>query len=204
MKARSLLLGLCTACLLSLASAFAHAQTIYGTWSSTTGNRFEIPNTGRWVFDIVLIRPNGAREVFQGRWVRGMMGTQFVYNYGQFRYTGTFSSVNPRVVRVVDQHGTTSWWKRSTYRSARMVFAGVWRSSSGNFFTVPATNQNFNMIATLTNGRKQVYYARWVPGMEGVQFQYGNPPLTVTYNRQYGKMRVVGSNGVVTWWTRVR
>jgi hypothetical protein len=193
--------------LASFLPSSAEAQSIYGFWRSTTGNTFEVPNSRSFRFDLILTRPNGQRSVLPGRWVAGMMGSQFTYVSGAERCTGTFSATRPDVVRVVcGGSNRVSWWKRSASRRSRAAaYSGIWRSTSGSVFNVPFSRRAFNIIATWPNGRKDVYQAYWVPGMVGVQFRYGNPAITVTYNPNTpGRLRVVDARGRVFWWTRIR
>lgn len=185
----------------------AHAQPrgrgrgkakIYGTWMSTSGNVFEIPRTRGRKFDMVVTYKNGRRGLMHGAWVPGMVGVQFTYTDGRYRYTGTFTGGRVRVTAP----GTTSWWRRHYRRSHGMRAAGVWRSTSGNTFTVPAQRGSFNIILTTPRGGKQLYRAHWVAGMEGVQFRYaGN---TATFNAASGRLRVVDTGGRVNFWTRIR
>ncbi|MCB9638160.1 MAG: hypothetical protein H6727_04535 [Myxococcales bacterium] len=183
----------------------AEAQTIYGLWRSTSGNTFEIPFSRGNRFDIVLTRPNGQRVVLPGAWVRGMRGIQFNYMYGRSRYIGTFSARRSNLVRVLAPNGKVSWWKRSSSRRSRgIAWAGRWRSTSGNIFTVPHSRGPFNIIVTYRNGRKGVLRAYWVRGLVGIQFRYGRPANTVTYNpRRPGRLRVVDARGRIFWWIRV-
>lgn len=171
---------------------------IYGTWMSNSGNVFEIPRSPGNTFDIVVNYKNGRRGLMRGRWVPGMVGVQFKYTDGRYSYTGTF--IRGRV-RVESASGS-NWWKRHYRRSRGMRAAGVWRSTSGNTFTVPAQPGAFNIILTTPRGGKQLYRASWVAGMEGVQFRYsGN---TATYNATSGRIRVVDTAGRANYWTRVR
>ncbi len=205
MRIRSLFLAAATCFVLSgFLPQDANAQTIYGLWRSTTGNVFEIPYSPGNYFDMVVTYTNGQRAVLRGGWVGGMRGSQFYYTAGGSSCTGTFSAMRSNVVRVVC-NGRASWWKRSGSRKSRSVaYAGTWQSTSGARFVVPASRGAFNIIATFRNGRKAVYRAYWVPGMVGIQFRYGNPAITVTYNpRNPGVLRVVDARGSVFWWKRL-
>lgn len=205
MRIRSLFLAVAACFVLSgFLSQNANAQMIYGLWRSTTGNVFEIPYAPGNSFDMVVTYTNGQRAVVRGAWIRGMRGSQFFYVAGQSRCTGTFSAMRSNVVRV-DCNGRVSWWQRSRSRKSRSVaYAGTWQSTSGSRFTVPASRGPFNIIATFRNGQKAVYRAYWVSGMVGIQFRYGYPAVTVTYNPSNpGVLRVVDARGEVFWWRRL-
>lgn len=198
--------ALCSA-LLVTASSEARAGTIYGTWSSTSGNVFEIPYSGGHGFDMILTYPSGQRVVLRAHWVAGMRGTQFTYRFGRFTYTATFSQSMGNRLRVVSSPGgQVSWWKRHRRASRSMLWAGTWRSTSGNLFVVPASRGSFNIIIKHPNGTQRVVRAHWVAGMEGTQFYYyfGRDRVTATFNaRDRNRIRTVNSAGTVTFWTRI-
>lgn len=179
---------------------------IYGTWTSTTGNVFEIPRSRGLSFDMIVTYKGTNRQgLLRGRWVPGMVGTQFTFVWQGRQTTGTFTRGR---IRLVVSGGGISWWNRHYARSRSMRAAGVWRSTSGNTFTVPARRGNFNIIMTSPRGAKQLYQAYWVSGMEGVQFRYGAGPNratynTVTFNARTGQLRLV-SGGKAYYWRRVR
>lgn len=184
-------------------TASAEAERIYGFWRSSSGNKFEIPRGREGSFDLIMKAPSGKLSLMRGAWVEGMEGTQFTYGTGGAVNTGTFSNDDPHRIRVVPARGKATFWKRDRRRSRAAMWAGTWKSTSGNVFTVAARRGGpFNIIRTSPKGRKAVIVARWVEGMEGTQFEYGKPAVTVTYNPEArGRLRVVDSAGKVFWWS---
>ncbi len=199
-----------TAVILALAvsgfSASAHSANVYGVWTSTSGNRFEIPRGPEGTFDLIMKATSGKLSLMRGGWVEGMEGTQFTYGTKGNLNTATFSNDDPNRIRVVSPNGKANFWTRDRRRSRGAMWAGNWKSTSGNVFTVSARRGGpFNMIATYTSGKKAVLRARWVEGMEGTQFEYGQGKnlVTVTYNPENpGRVRVLDAAGKVFWWSQ--
>ena len=73
----------------------AHAASAIGVWKSTSGNVFIIPNNPK-EFEIICKKTDGTKEVLTGKWVEGLVGTQFTYG----TVTCTFNSKNPDAMRV--------------------------------------------------------------------------------------------------------
>lgn len=179
---------------------------IYGTWISTAGDVFEIPPAYGLSFDmIVTYKASGRQGLLRGRWLRGMVGTHFTFPWHGRPATGAFTWGR---IRLVASGGAVSWWKRHHARSLNTRAAGVWWSTSGNMFVVPAQRGNFNIIMSSPRGAKKLFQAYWVPGMEGVQFRYGAGPNraaynTATFHAPTRTLRVV-SGGKTYYWRRGR
>jgi hypothetical protein len=175
-----------------------------GTWRSTTGNTFLIPDATS-DFDLVKQGVDGSRELLRARWVEGMTGTQFTYLSNNVTCTATFNLRNPDSLRVVCGREAPSFWTRIVEARTGHGLVGTWRSTSGNQFMIPEKTQNeFDIVMTRPDGRKELYRARWIDGMVGTQFVYGNPPNTGTRNGEdRDQIRIVGADGVVTIWQRV-
>ena len=123
---------------------------------------------------------------------------------GRTPNTATFSNDDPNRIRVVSPGNPANFWTRDRRASRAALWAGTWKSTTGNIFTVSARRGPFHIILTRTNGRKEVFVANWVEEMVGTQFEYGSPPNTVTYNpRSRARVRVTSANGTVNWWQKL-
>ena len=91
----------------------ARAVSAIGVWKSTSGNVFIIPNNPK-EFEIDCKKTDGTRQVLVGKWVQGLVGTQFTYGNGTI--TCTFSSTNPDSMRVesvdANQQKVVQFWVR--------------------------------------------------------------------------------------------
>jgi hypothetical protein len=174
-----------------------------GTWKSTTGNTFLIPDASG-DFDIVKQGTDGSRELLRAKWVSGMTGTQFQYVSNKITCTATFNLKDPDMLRVVCGSDPASVWTRIVEARTGRGLIGTWVSTSGNTFLIPEKSSNeFDIVITYTTGKKEILKARWIDGMVGTQFTYGNPANTGTRNGEdRDQIRVVGSKGEVTIWQR--
>lgn len=84
-------------------------------------------------------------------------------------------------------------------RSASAASAvGTWQSDSGWVFVIPDSKTDFDLIAKKPDGSKELWKARWVEGMVGTQFMFGQ--CTVTINaRDNDRARVVCGDEVNHW-----
>lgn len=86
--------------------------------------------------------------------------------------------------------------------------SGVWRSTSGNTFTIPSSRTDFDIIIKTPKGQKFLGHGAWVKGRVGQQFTYtvdGYPNLTAKCTfapNSPNTMRVEGPAGV-QYWVRV-
>src|SRR5512146_340323 len=155
----------------------ALAADIYGSWKSTSGNVFEISDSRRGGFKLLLTRPDGSQEKLRGDWVPGMAGSQFNYWSGNTQYTVTFSARDPNRVRVTAPGMTTTWWQRFSRAVSvpahRAKIFGFWASTSGNVFEIAEAHRGgFKLWVTYPSGKRLVLRGDWVRGMGGQQFTY--------------------------------
>jgi hypothetical protein len=99
---------------------------------------------------------------------------------------------------------TAAWAGQARAASA----IGVWKSTSGNVFIIPNNPKEFEIVCKKTDGTKQVLTGKWVEGLVGTQFTYGNGTVTCTFNaKNPDAMRVENldkdQKKVVTFWVRV-
>jgi hypothetical protein len=190
-----------------LAPKSASAASAAGTWKSTSGNTFVIPDS-KTEFDVVRQGPDGARELMKARWVEGMTGTQFTYRSNGVTCTATFNQRDPDMLRVVCGNQQPSVWTRVAEQKTGRGLVGTWYSTTGNMFTIPEKSRDeFDIVVKLTNGQKALYKARWVDGMVGTQFTYsaqpGQKPNTGTRNGENrDQIRIVDATGKVSIWYR--
>ena len=87
--------------------------------------------------------------------------------------------------------------------------SGVWRSTSGNTFTIPRSSTDFDIIIKTPKDQRFLGHGTWVAGKVGQQFTYtvdGYPNLTARCTfapTTPNTMRVEGPAGV-QYWVRVR
>ena len=202
LKTFSTLLALALVPLLAFA-ATAQAASPVGVWRSTSGNTFIVPPFDASPFVMVLVAPNGTRELYTGRWTAGLEGTQFTYAKPNSQgLTATFDSRNANTVKVVGGGTNTTWTKSGTLTQTSV--SGTWRSSSGNRFVVlPPVSEGatFDIVMTRANGERELYPARWTPGLEGTQFGYGSKFATIATLdvRSMSSVRVLANSEVTTW-----
>lgn len=210
MKDVIIIVTVTVAALLSGFGNDAEAASIYGAWRSSSGNVFHITQAAGG-FRLNVRLTTGQSKILRGNWVSGMQGLQFTYWDGA-KITGTFRPGDPNRIRVVSGN-TTTWWRRmgaSRAPARGATIFGTWRSSTGNLFEVPfdgARQGAFDMILTHTNGRREVIRGRWVSGMRGTQFAYRSRGVRFTGTFRPGdpnRIRLAGSSGQVSWWTRER
>lgn len=188
---------------LVLVAATAQAASPVGVWRSSSGNTFIIPPFDAAPFVMVLVAPNGTRELYTGRWTPGLEGTQFTYAKPNTKaLTATFDSRNANTIKVLGSDTNTTWSKTGALTQTSV--SGTWRSSSGNRFVVlPPLGEgaNFDVIMTRPSGERELYPARWVPGLDGTQFAYGASFETVATLdvRSMASIRVATTTGATTW-----
>ena len=82
--------------------------------------------------------------------------------------------------------------------------SGVWRSTTGYVFRIPASTQHFDLIITSPSGQRMLGQARWV--QKGHSFTYTVSGMSgsafASYNAQYDALEVRGPGGT-SWWRRV-
>jgi hypothetical protein len=82
--------------------------------------------------------------------------------------------------------------------------SGVWRSTTGNVFTIPASSEYFDLIITSPQGQTLLGQGQWVK--KGHSFTYTVSGVSgsafASYNSQYDALEVRGPNGT-SWWRRV-
>jgi|GEM_PF-2262362 len=183
-------------------SSDAHASAA-GEWKSSSGNTFIIPKVRGSKFDIINHAKNGKWFVYSAWWIKGMEGTQFKYGNPRSPSTGTFNARNPNTLRVVSAQRKAFTWTRIAKPPARpMAASGLWKSTSGNIFTIPNTPNKFAIIMTKPDGKKFVFPASWVRGMRGTQFNYGKG-CQGTINQRAGTIRAACQRQKASIWTRV-
>jgi hypothetical protein len=89
----------------------ANAASAVGTWKSTSGNQFTIPDSKK-DFDIVCKTPKGEKSLLQGRWSDKKIGVQFTYGNGSVFCT--FDAKNPDSLTCQQYHADTKTWS-TTY-----------------------------------------------------------------------------------------
>lgn len=81
--------------------------------------------------------------------------------------------------------------------------SGVWQSTTGYVFRIPASSQYFDLIITGPNGERAVGQGQWVE--MGQSFTYTVSGMSgsayVSYNAQYDALEVRGPGGT-SWWRR--
>jgi hypothetical protein len=186
----------------------AHAIDASGRWQSDSGNTFIIP-ASRTEFELIKRPLKGKDELIQARWIEGMVGTQFTYLSNQQTCTATFNLRNPDSLHVVCGTAPANTWTRVAQapRGRPGGLVGTWKSSSGNTFLVPEWSRTeFDIVVTHTDGKKEIYKAHWVEGLEGTQFTYGPAGSINTATRNgenQDQIRIVGPKGDVFIWQRV-
>ncbi|MCA9790765.1 MAG: hypothetical protein KC910_03190 [Candidatus Eremiobacteraeota bacterium] len=83
--------------------------------------------------------------------------------------------------------------------------SGVWRSTTGNTFTIPPSDTDFDIYINTTDGRKLHATGEWdevgysfyytVDGMSGAAY--------VEYDADQDALSVTSHEGVQSWWRRV-
>lgn len=59
---------------------------------------------------------------------------------------------------------------------------GVWKSTSGNSFTIPASQTDFDIVCKNQKGEKSLLQGKWSQGKVGHQFTYGNGNVICTFD----------------------
>jgi hypothetical protein len=84
---------------------------------------------------------------------------------------------------------------------------GTWKSTSGNVFEITDSRRGgFKLRLTYPNGTQEVLRGDWVPGMEGLQFNYwnrDNVQHVATFSRRDPDRVRVQVGTTVSWWQRV-
>lgn len=184
----------------------AHAESPSGTWKSDSGNTFIIPLIGSGDFDIIKVAPTGAKSLLSARWVPGMEGTQFSYQFNGAVYTGTFNGNDPDRVRVASGAQANFWVRIRNPQFGWLGVLGTWQSTSGNKFVIAARGRTFDIIMTAPNGQKTLLQASWIPGMEGTQFAYqfgATRNVATRMPRDENQIRIESSTGSVNNWVRI-
>jgi hypothetical protein len=82
--------------------------------------------------------------------------------------------------------------------------SGVWRSTTGYVFRIPASTQYFDLNITSPQGQTMRGQGQWV--QKGHSFTYTVSGMSgsafVSYNSQYDALEVRGPSGT-SWWRRV-
>ena len=188
--------------------AHAQAQSPSGTWRADTGSTFIIPLVTGNEFDMVLVQPNGTKELRHAAWVQGMEGTQFAYRLGAVTKTATFNAANPdRMVLASSDGAPNLFWTRLRHPEfGWRGILGTWKSTSGNTFVVVDRGRTFHIILTAPNGARTLLEASWIPGMEGTQFNYtmnNTRNVGTRMPRDENQIRMESGNGQVNSWTRI-
>jgi hypothetical protein len=89
----------------------AHAASAAGTWKSTSGNTFTIPDS-KTDFDIICKTRAGQKMLLQGKWSKDKVGVQFTY--GEGTVVCTFDSKNPDTLTCQQYDANTKKWN-TTY-----------------------------------------------------------------------------------------
>jgi hypothetical protein len=174
----------------------ASADGVVGTWQSDSGNRFVIPDS-KTDFDLIMTRPDGGQEVYRAQWVRGMVGTQFMYGRG---CTATVNRRQPDVISVACTGQMTTTWGRVAVQQGRPGgIVGTWHSTSGFHFAIPKFSRDaFDILMTAPNGQKTLMKGVWVDGMVGTQFVMSK--YTCTFNgNDPDEIHVVASDEKFIW-----
>jgi outer membrane biogenesis lipoprotein LolB len=81
--------------------------------------------------------------------------------------------------------------------------SGVWQSTTGYVFRIPASSQHFDLIITAPNGQRMLGQGQWV--QTGQSFSYTVSGMSgsafANYNPQHDALEVKGPNGT-SWWRR--
>jgi hypothetical protein len=82
--------------------------------------------------------------------------------------------------------------------------SGVWRSTTGYVFRIPASTHDFDLIITAPKGQTMLGQGQWV--QNGHSFTYTVSGVSgsafANYNSQYDALEVRGPSGT-SWWRRV-
>jgi len=89
----------------TLAPGRLTTTSVSGEWTSTSGNRFLIEALPDDTLVVVLIRPNGQREAFTGRWVPGLEGTQLTYG----QHVATLDARTLSSMRITGSSAPSMW-----------------------------------------------------------------------------------------------
>lgn len=190
-------------------------SAIAGTWLSTTGNRFTIPNNKNTLYVITKYKKSGKKTLSNAQWVKGMRGTQFRYGKG---CSATINRRNDTVqASCTSSKGAPSVWTRvgapavtraPKRKPAATGVRGVWQSSAGGTWSIKsASGDRFDAKYTSADGRRVITHsASWSRGLKGTQFQVfkRRDTLTVTLGRSSSKMMVKSARGYTEAWTRLR
>lgn len=165
-------------------------RTLYvARWISTKGVKqfaYSVPNQPDWVATVQAGNPNlisvRNRNGAGSNWTR-----QQVTKYTAVRQSPQVVQppvVRPPVVRppvvappvvrppVVNQPSTNV--PQQTIRTGKGSYAvaGVWMSSGGSKFVIPADPDDLDIVLTSSKGEKRLFRGHWVEGKVGVQFYY--------------------------------
>jgi hypothetical protein len=182
------------------ATSTAFAGSASGTWKSSSGNTFIVPDSST-DFDLIVVLADGGKDVYSARWVEGMVGTQFVYGRtGVSPCTATFNRRDENRIRVACPDVEPTFWTRVATQHGRPGgIVGNWRSTSGFHFAIPKFSRDeFDILMTSPQGDKTLMKGVWVEGMVGTQFVMGK--YTCTFNSQDpDEVRVVASDEKFIW-----
>lgn len=110
--------------------------------------------------------------------------------------------------------GNNNWqgnWQNNNWQNdpPRVSAAGTWRSTSGNMYTIPPSDTEFDIVCRFREGGKALYQGHWVRGRRGQQFYWDDPNsghrLTATFQQgNSDSLRVDDEDsGRVFWWVRM-
>jgi len=191
-----------------LFSSPAFAGNVYGRWQSNSGNVFDVAGAEDGSgFHVYMTSPTGQRMELRGRWIPGLVGTQFEYWDAQNHFTGTFNPHDGSKIRISNGK-IVNWWQREGAQAPTSTskVTGFWSSTTGNVFSIAENGEQIALRVRNPNGAEQIMNGSWVPGLRGTQFQYSSADGATnqgTFNpSDPNRVRIAGPNGVVSWWTR--